>query len=130
MKLELINGIVETLFDYAFVVYTGPDDGRWESAINGRPYMPKGTPVMIEKKSLGKVLRTGMYAEWGSVPGQVEMFEPSPESEQEEGPLEAQFVDPVLDREPESLEEALTGVPASASASPRFKKNRRKKLSL
>ena len=109
MRLELKSGIVETLFDYAFVVYTGPDNGRNESALNGRPFMPKGVPVMIEKKQLSKVLRTGLYAEWWSIPGQIEMFEdehPEPETE----PEVEEHPEPETESEekPQTLEEALT----------------------
>lgn len=116
MKLEMKNGIVETLFDYAFVVYTGPDNGRNESALSGRPFMPKGVPVMIEKKQLSKVLRTGLYAEWGSIPGQQEMFEEYPEPED--------MPEKEEEDEPQSLEEALM-----AEETPR-PKSRRKKFAL
>lgn len=64
MKLELKNGVVDILFDYAFVVYTGPDAMRHEPLIAGRPRMQKDVPTMIEKKFVAKLVRTGLYAEW------------------------------------------------------------------
>lgn len=53
-----MNGGVEVLFDFAFIVYVGDDTERVEGLISGRPTIKKGVPVMVKKKEAEKLLKS------------------------------------------------------------------------
>jgi len=69
-KLSM-NGEVEVLFDFAFVVYTGPDPERIEGLIAGKPVMKRGVPVMVLKKDATKLIRYPFYQPFEPMPSDV-----------------------------------------------------------
>lgn len=64
MKVTVQGSEVDVLFDFAIVVYKGPDAGRAENRIKGRPYFRAGIPTVVLKEQAAKLLRDDRYALW------------------------------------------------------------------
>ena len=64
MKVTVQGSEVDVLFDFAIVVYKGPDAGRAENRIKGRPYFRTEVPTIVLKEQATKLLRDDRYALW------------------------------------------------------------------
>lgn len=64
MKITIDGSEVETIMDFAVVVYTGSDGVRVENRLKGRPRFHTNAPTLVLKEQLRKLLRDDRYKLW------------------------------------------------------------------